>query len=81
METSFASLLGDVVHQKGSGMIELSNCHWIPLIFDIEQSCASSVLVGTVMVTVGTVWFPSVPARALGVAKVIVVLLLGEIGV
>lgn len=30
---SFASLLSDIVHQEGDGIIELSNCHWIPLIY------------------------------------------------
>ena len=46
-----------------------------------DKSCASSVLVGMVMVTNGNICFFSVLARALGVAKVIVVLLLGGIGV
>ena len=42
---------------------------------------ASSVLVGTIMVTDGTVWISSVLVIAPVVGKVLVVLLLGEIGV
>ena len=45
-----------------------------------DELCALSVLVGTVMVTDGNVWFSSVLAQVLRVANVIVVLLLGGIG-
>ena len=86
--TSFTSLLGDIIHRKGSGAIYYSNCCWIPSVYCLRLlhlkvllSVLSAMVIvvseGVVVVAFDESLFSSMLSEAFVVAKVIVVSLLG----